>query len=80
MQKAINIAKKERIIISTEMIPPCIAEDNSVIEELKSKDLMINAVEYHDQDFQTTQKEGRVKIGACKDCSMNQTCIGITKS
>jgi len=78
IEEAIKLAKKMHLGVSTEMVPPCIIPNHvDVIEELKEKQIRVDAIEYYDKDFVKSQSEGRTKSQKCPKCRFDKKCQGL---
>lgn len=79
--EAIEYAKSKGVNATTEMIPPCvIPEHTEVIEELRTKNMQISAIDYFDEDFAANQKKGRKKSENCSLCIFDKSCDGVMNS
>lgn len=81
LKKAIDLAQKNGIYVTTEMIPFCFVPGNEkcVMEQYK-KNMTINAPDYFDEDFDRTRLSSRVKGKQCKECKYNSMCEGVTEN
>lgn len=81
IRKAMDLASKNDIKSSTEMIPYCFLkgyEKHAI--ELYDKKMSINSPGHKNYDFQETRKKGKIKSEKCAECKYNNFCEGIMKN
>jgi MoaA/NifB/PqqE/SkfB family radical SAM enzyme len=75
---ALNFAKQNNLVVSTEMIPFCFLDEfKSCAVEFYNKKMSIDSIDVHNTDFMKNLSKGRIKSDKCKDCIYTTNCFGI---